>query len=553
MKRQKIKSFASNIIIIFAAQIIVKLLGMLYRMVITNIDGFGDAGNGFYSAGFQIYKLLLAVSSVGIPNAVSKLISEREALSDAEGTNRIFKTSLFIFAVIGALLSFALFVFAKPIAKYVLNMDGAEYTMAALAPSVFFVCISSVFRGYFSGTDKLNIMSISQIIEQVFKSVLTIVFVLFAVGKPPEIMSGWANFATAAATIFGTIYLILMYKADNLKHNFIGKRIVRSEFLCTAKTVLMIAVPISLCSVISAVNRIVDTATITRGIEAAFAAFIPAREGFDAVLNPSIAQLNDEAVRLAGMLSKSDTLLNLPLALNISFATVLVPSISRCRAVDDRSKIKEYINFSVLTSVVLVLPCAAGYVILAEPIYNLIYPNAALGYELLQLSAVSLVFTALNQTVTGALQGLGKVHVPAFALAVGCIVKTVLNCILISVPQINIYGAVIGSIMCQLTVFVIELSGIYKYIDKRHAIKNILIKPLFCSVLMCAVTYPTYKIGNSVIHSNAAALVLAIVISALAYGVFVVLFKVFGTDELAKTPIFGKVYAFFDKKHSENI
>ena len=443
MNEGKSKSFVSNVIIILSAQIIVKLLGMLYRMVITNINGFGDAGNGYYSAGFQVYTLLLALSSVGIPNAISKLISEKAAVSDYNGANKIFKTALCVFALAGLVLSAALFLLAEPIAVHLLHMEGAKYTLAALSPSIFFVCVSSVFRGYFSGINRMQVMSVSQIIEQVFKSGLTIIFVLAAVGSAAEIMSAYANLATTAATVFGTVYLAYAYKYKNDSRFTADKSGTANNFIPIAKKILMIAVPISLCSVISAVNRIIDTATITRGIETAFMSYIPAHTGAAAIINPTAVQLNDEAVRLSGMLSKSDTLINLPLALNIALATVLVPSISKCAASKNTLKIREYINSSFLVSVVLILPCAAGYIILARPIYNLIYPNASLGAELLQLSTISLVFTALNQTITGALQGLGKVYVPTLALAAGCVFKLAANLILIRMPQINIYGAVI--------------------------------------------------------------------------------------------------------------
>lgn len=137
MNKSKSKSFVSNVMIILSAQIIVKLLGMIYRMVITNISGFGDTGNGYYSAGFQIYTLLLALSSVGIPNAISKLVSEKTALSDYKGADEIFKTSLCIFACIGIILSAGMFFLSAPIAKTVLHMEGAKYT---LAPSVLNFC-----------------------------------------------------------------------------------------------------------------------------------------------------------------------------------------------------------------------------------------------------------------------------------------------------------------------------------------------------------------------------------------------------------------------------
>lgn len=554
MGAKKGKSFIANIIIIFSAQIVVKLLGMLYRLVITNIEGFGDAGNGFYSAGFQIYTLLLALSSVGIPNAISKLISERVAVSDHIGAKRVFRTALIIFAVVGLVLSALMFTLARPIAHYILNMDGVEYTIAALAPSIFFICISSVFRGYFSGINRMNIMSVSQIIEQVFKSVLTVVFVFAAVDMLPEIMSGWANFATTVATVVSALYLIYKYIRNNDYKGAAFERGVKRNFAKTAKTILVIAIPISLCSVITAFSRIVDTATITRGIETAFAAYIPPHgvagaEGFvDGIVNPTLEQLGDEAVRLAGMLSKSDTLINLPLALNVAFATALVPTISKFQAVGDKDRAGSYIYFSILTSIALILPCAVGYIMLAEPIYDLIYPNASLGYDLLRFSAIGLIFMALNQTITGALQGMGKVYVPAIALAVGCIVKIILNIVLIAIPQINIYGAVISSIVCQFIVFLIEWISICRLARGRFNLKNMLVKPVICSALMGVLTYISYRGVYQLSSSNAAAVILSIALSAIFYCVLIVLFKVFEKDQLMRIPVLGNIIMFIDKK-----
>ena len=545
----KQKSFASNVLLILVAQVAVKVLGMLYRMVITNIDGFGDAGNGFYSAGYQVYILLLAISSVGIPNAIAKLISEKAALSDYTSVNKIFRTALCIFAGIGAVLSAALFLLADPIAHYVLHLDGASYTLAALAPSIFFVCVSSVFRGYFSGTNQMRIMSSSQVIEQAFKSTLTIVFVLAAVGMAPEIMSSYANFATTVATVCGALYLALAYLRRKNTFPQAPKAGIKKDFFPTAKKILALAVPISLCSVISAVNRMVDTATITRGIERAFAGGIPAHGSVEAIANPTAAELNAEAVRLAGMLSKSDTLINLPIAMNVAFATVLVPSIAKCLVSGKRKEAAEYITSSFLTSVVLILPCAAGYILLGQPIYKLLYPNAPLGYELLQLSSISLIFMALNQTITGSLQGMGKVHIPALALLCGCIVKFTANTFLIRIPQINIYGATMGSILCQSTVFAIELTCLLRSIKTPLSLRKILFKPLGATLFMGIVTYFSYTGIHALVHSNLIAIFASVVLSAAVYGVLLLVFHVYTTEQLIKAPVIGKVFRkLFAKK-----
>lgn len=549
MNRSKSKSFVSNVIIILTAQIAVKLLGLIYRMVITNINGFGDVGNGYYSAGFQVYTLLLALSSVGIPSAVSKLISEKIAVGNCGGADSIFKTALFIFAGLGTVLSAGMFLFAGPIAKNLLNMAGAEKTIAALSPSVFFVCVSSVLRGYFSGINKMRIMSASQVIEQIFKSGLTVWFVILAAKQSAEIMSAFANLATTAATLLAAVFLVFAYRFEKDNRLVSAKKNSKSDFASAAGKILMIAVPISLCSVISAINRLIDTATVMRGIEAAFKNCIPAHTGAAAVINPTVQQLNAEAVRLSGLLSKSDTLINLPLALNTALATVLVPSISKCCAEGNYTTAKKYINSSFLASVVLILPCAAGYVILAKPIYSLIYPAAPLGFELLQLGSISLVFTALNQTLTGALQGAGKVYVPTAALAAGCIVKLVSNIVLIRIPQINISGAVIGSALCQITVFIIEFCSLSKLLVGKISIKGAALKPLLCCAVMGAAACAVYNEGLFISKSNFVAVLASVLLSACVYGAGIIKLRVFSGSEISKIPGFEKIYIFFEKKH----
>ena len=167
IKKENSQSFMNNVTVILISQIIVKLFGMVYRIVITNIDGFGDEGLGFYNVGFQIYTVLLAISSVGIPNAISKMVSERVALNDHAGAHKIFKTAMLLFSVIGLATTFVLFFGADIFAQYVIKIDGSQYVMRALAPSLFFVCVSSVIRGYFTGMKNMRATSNSQFIEQI--------------------------------------------------------------------------------------------------------------------------------------------------------------------------------------------------------------------------------------------------------------------------------------------------------------------------------------------------------------------------------------------------
>lgn len=174
---KKTNSFMQNVLILMFAQIMVKVLGLVYKFVITNFDGFGDTGLGYYSSGYQIYSLLLALSSIGIPSVISKLVSERIAIGDQKGAQRIFKICLALFTGIGAVLSLVLYFGAEYIANTVYNVVDTMYVMKALAPAIVFVSASAVFRGYFAGQNNMKPTSYSQIIEQLLNCILSIVFV----------------------------------------------------------------------------------------------------------------------------------------------------------------------------------------------------------------------------------------------------------------------------------------------------------------------------------------------------------------------------------------
>ena len=544
------RSFMNNVGIVLFSQLAVKMLGFIYRIIITNFKGFGDTGNGFYSAGFQVYTVLLAISSVGIPNAISKMVSEKLAVNDKYGAQKIFKTALILFAGIGLVFSILLFAGADFISKYIIPMDGVQYTMKALSPSIFFVCISSVIRGYFTGMQDMRATSSSQILEQIFKCTLTILFVYVAIGQSPEIMAAAANLASSAATVISVTYLFIFYKKNGLKFTDTDKKTDSKVSMGKLmKTILMISIPISLGSVITAINRVIDTATITRGIEIAFAGGIPAFGNTPAIFSPTPQQLNDEAVRLAGLLSKSDTLINLPLSLNIAFSTVLVPAIASALTVGNVKEASQKINYSMLISILLILPCAAGYIALAHPIYKMIYPNAALGSDLLQLSAIALIFSALNQTMSGSLQGIGKIYTPATGLLLGCIAKIILNILLIRQPSINIYGAAISSIVCQVITFTVSFTVLSKNIPVKLSFVKYLLKPIGAAGIMGVSAYLVYILVTNISGSNFIGTCVAIVFAAVIYFTCVVMFKILSVEEVEMLP-FGNKLSKIIKKFS---
>ena len=215
IKEETKQGFLQGILTLMFSQILIKLLGMIYTLYLTNREGFGDEGNGIVSSSYQIYAMLLTISSIGVPNAISKLVSERVAVGDHKGAHRIFKIAFATFAVIGLIGSIMLFLGAGIISKQWLQIPEAEMTMVALSPAIFFVAISSVMRGYFNGRQNVKATARSQTIEQVFKTALTIIVVeIVAIisNVSTEWMAAGATVATTLATFAGFGYLFLCWR-----------------------------------------------------------------------------------------------------------------------------------------------------------------------------------------------------------------------------------------------------------------------------------------------------------------------------------------------------
>ena len=537
VKNKKQNSFIKNVLMLICSQILVKVLGLIYRIVITNVEGFGNVGNGYYSTGYQIYALLLTLSSIGIPNVISKLVSEREAVGNHKEAYKIFKVSLYLFTTIGLIFSCVLFFGADYIATNILNVKDVSYVLKVLAPAIVFVSASSVLRGYFSGLGTLKQTSVSQTLEQFFNCVLSITFVYALIGKEPYIMAAGGNLSTTLAVVISFMYLLIVYKKtkknmpiDDYKIS-INKE--KEEIKKMIKTILALSIPMTFGSVISVVNSVIDTATISNFIQKAYQDIIPTKDA-----------LEEKAMELAGLLSKVETITNLPLAVNLAFCTALVPEISSAIAKKDTKSAENRMSFSIFLSILIILPCAVGLSVLADPILKLLYPSSSDGALLLQLATVQMILNrdfALNNTVNGGLYGLNKAHIPAIALLCGCIVKFILNTILISNPNINVYGAEISSFVCQLIAFLIVFLTLKKNLNIHLNLKNNIIKPIIATTVMGIAVYISYMLSINIISSKIATL-FAIIIGVIVYVISIFAMKILSKEDILSVPFGNKIY-----------
>lgn len=534
MKEKKKKNtFAKNVLMLMFSQVLIKLLGLIYRLAITNVKGFGDVGNGYYSAGYQVYAVLLIISSQGIPGAVSKLVSNKVAKGKYNEAHRVFKVSMVVFGIIGFIASLLLLLSANFVSSKILNVPDVSYVLKVLSPAIFFVCVSAVIRGYFAGLGTMKASSVSQALEQFFNCVLTITFVYALVGKEPYIMAAGGNLSTTLAILISFSYLIVFYKKNIKEWREESDDVVittKEENKKMIKMIIATAIPLTVGSVISVVTSFIDTVTVSNCIQIAYSGILKSK-----------ILLEKEAMRLTGILSKVDTLVNLPLAVNLSFYSALIPEITAAISKKDFKSASKKISFSISSSLLILIPCAIGFIVLADPILKMLYPNASDGAHILQIAAVTMVFVGINHTIQGSLFGLGKMYTPALALLIGCVIKIGLNLVLITNPNINIYGAVISSFICQFVVFMIVYITMKRNIKVKFEPVKHIIKPLLAGLIMGAVIFFINYLFNGVIR-NSILTIINIMIGAVVYLISVFALKILSKDEILMLPRGEKIY-----------
>lgn len=540
VKKKKQTSFMKNVLMLMVAQVAIKILGFLYRLVIINIEGFGDTGNGYYSTGYQIYSLLLTLSSVGIPTVISKLVSERVAIGDHKGAHKIFKTALKTFTTIGIVMSLGLFFGADFIAKNVINVEGVKYTLMVLAPAIMFVAAGAVLRGYFAGLGTMKPTSVTQTLEQFLNCVLTILFVYSTIGKDTAIMAAAGNLSSTIAIIIAFIYIIIFYKKqkpeilEDCKNQTVQMETKTTKQIL--KIIFAVSIPMTIGSLVAELNGTIDTLTVSNCIQKAFQGALEG--GKDA--------LEAKAMQLSGMVSKIETIIRLPLAINAAFCTALVPAIAASLAKKDKETAIKRLSFSFFLSIIIIAPCAVGLMTLAEPILKTIYPNSYEGATILQITSISMIFVALSYVINGGLYGLGKTHIPAIALAIGAGVKTILNIILVSNPKINILGSPISSTVCQGINFIICSWYLSKYIKLDIKFSKHIFKPLFSAGTMGIAAYLTHKTLINVI-GNSKATIIAIFVGIITYAIMIIATKTLNKEDMYMIPFGTKLYKLLTK------
>lgn len=508
-------SFLKGAFILSLAAIVVKILGAVYRIPLSNL--IKSEGMGYYQTAYPYYTLLLTVSTAGFPVAIAKLVSEKRSLGDYRGAHKVFKVSLISLFAFGILTGIYLFFNARSIVNKIPNPD-AYYSLVALAPALVLVPVMSVFRGYFQGGQDMVPTAISQMAEQFFRVFAGLGLTYALLDRGVAVAAGGASFGATIGSITGSLAVILIYlrRKPAMEAEILGS--IESEEESSRKIMkdlLSIAIPITLGAAIIPIMDYIDLRIVIRRLQ---------------TINFSKAEANELYGNFKGM---AQTLINLPQVFAVALSMSLVPAITNARVLGDDRKTEDIISSGMKITLLIGLPAAFGLLILARPIIGLLYykntaETIANTGNILKVLSLGVIFLTLVQSLSAILQGLGHPKLPAINLLVGALVKALLTYGLTGVEAINIYGAAFSTVAAFLIAAILDTRAIIKITGYRLDFNYILKKPLVSALGMAVVVKLSYVLLGLTGRQSLATLA-SILIGGLAY--LILLFATGGLTE----------------------
>lgn len=507
----KNNNFLKSAAILGIAGVIVKILGAIYRIPLTNI--IESEGLGYYQTAYPLYGLLLTISTAGFPIAIAKLVSERRAIKDYKGAHKVFKVALLGLLIGSILTSLFVFITAEDIVEHLGNRN-AYYALIALVPALFFVPIMSAFRGFFQGSQSMVPTAISQIAEQLFRVVsgLALTYYLLDMGIP--IAAGGASFGGSIGAMVGTLSIIFIYfKGRKVMKKEIEGSITIGEYSVghIIKDLLVIAIPITIGAAISPIMDTIDVGLVLKRLQS---------------IGYSEARAND----LFGNKGMAQTLINLPQVFSVAIGMSLVPAIADANARGRREEIETIISSGVRMTLLIGLPASFGLFVLAKPIIGLLYYKNPMEViintgNILAILSLGVIFLTLVQSLSAILQGLGRPIISAVNLFIGALAKVVLTYILTAIPSINIYGAAISTVVAFGIAAILDLISVKIYSRVNLSVKDIFIKPFISALGMAIMARLSFVFMNRIIGEKLAT------ISAIGVGgiVYIILLLITGS------------------------
>ena len=544
----KKQTFLGGAAVLALATAIVKIIGAFYKIPLNRV--LGTDGFGYFNTAYDIYSVLLMVSTTGLPVAMSRMISEAKTLGQTKQIRQIYRVSRMVFLTLGVAGAAGMALLCRWLAG-VMSSEQSWFAILCLSPAVLFVGLISSERGFFQGQSNMVPTSVSQVMEAVCKLVVGLglagifmaimkkggLVTALADGSPlpagsaeAEALSnahsraaGLAILGVTSGTVIASVYLILQRRkaAAGLEEECLDPTVYSGR--STVKKLLSIAVPITLGAAGLQIITTVDAAV--------YMAQLKGPAGF-------AGKAGDD---LKGIYNFAQTIFNLPCAFIAPLTISAIPAITEQLTLRRWRRANTIAESATRVMALIAMPCSVGLAVLSEPIMQLLGGYTAQGYLgtasiLMRILAFCVFFNSFVLVMNAVLQAHGFVYIPVINMVVGGIAKVLINFILVGNPRINIVGVPVGTVVCYMLIAMLDLFALQRVLRRPPRLMVNVIKPAAASIAMGAVAFLLNRLSLAIGLPLLLRTGISILGAGAAYVVLVLALRIITKDDCSLLP-----------------
>lgn len=648
MATQKKQSVLNGAMMLMLGVVLVKIIGAMFKMPLTDILGL--EGRGYFNSAYEIYTPVFAISMAGLPVAVSKMVAENVALNRFKDARRVFNVSKIVFLIVGVAGTLVLLSAALPYSHFIETEGASVFTFIELiktlakspaliadlpktfaavlcvAPSIFFCCYMSAYRGYYEGLRNMTPTAVSQVIEALGKLIIGIALAKTVISLgDSQYAAGMLESGNISATVFGIKVfdetakngIVLPFAAAGavlgvttgsilsnlfliIRHKIKGDGFDRVQLVNSpqpessgkiAKTMIKIAVPMVVSALVLNITNLVDTVTIQSRLMFALGKDFGAIEQmysdvFAKAVELSRIDLGDfERVRsyLWGAYGAAQDFRNLVPTITIQLGVSALPALAAAWAIKDKTSVKSTVETVIRISMLVALPAGIGMAVLSPALLTILYGRGGSSEAIPIIAPVLTAFgiatplMAVSTPVNNLLQAIGRTDIPVKSVIVGALTKVVCNFVLVGIPKVNIYGAVVGTVLFYVVIVSFNFISLLRITKVKINWGSVFGKPFVCAVL-CGVTafvtnsllnkfipfvagkllgvigesdiLATIASGNtteSILNAGTVSALAAVALAAVVYGITLLLIKGLAREDVSVLPKGEKIAKTLEK------
>ncbi len=525
------------------AGILTRIIGMLYRIPVTNI--IGPKGNGYYAAAYQIYTIMLLISSYSLPLAVSKLVSARVAAGRHKDAARLYKGALNFAFFTGLAVCLLVFFGADFFAGRVMSEPLSGIALRVFAPTLLIVALMGVVRGYFQGLGTMVPTAVSQIIEQIINAVVSILAAKYLVdyGRRVGALLRNDNFGAAygaAGSSLGTgvgalagltflgVALLFIKRTLYLraKNEDVGGE--RESYGSIIKVLLLTILPVILSTAIYNISELLSNSIFNK---------VMIMKGFE-----------DTKSYIWGVYSgEYKILLNVPIALSNAMSSSVVPTLTSCMASGNPKAARRRISQVMRFMMMVAFPCAAGLCVLAKPIMSMLFKD---GYEMaaamMHLGFINIILYSVSTLSNGILQGINKMHIPVRNACIALVLHVGVLLSLLKFTELGIYSVIVANFCFAGAMSLLNHMAIRRYLRYRQEKARTFGIPAVCSAIMALFVWIIYKIFINML-TNTLTVIISMVAGAILYCVLLLRLRAISGREIKAFPMGDRILVILER------